>query len=223
MDMRVYLPDPSRRSWPGQHAVVETLASAVRQAWASDRPAILAPFHYLSQYANIAVCDALRRELGASTLAVVSGVPENQLGDDADIIPDFRILHTSAEDFRQQMGLSVVKALRRERLLVVFADVPPFALGGQPRETTAVTMGGRPARIFNGVFRLGGPLRARLIPFYLRYTGSDIVGHVLPPIDLDQDDSRQRLADTIEVALRHNHAQWLPAGHPSLYWFSPSR
>lgn len=225
VDLRMYCVRRNGRNWPGMSALTDQLVARVRdiRETSPDCPVILSPFHYVSQYLNIQICDAVREKLGMDSLAVVSAVPSDTLGDDGAMVPGLRVLHTAQDSSRKTMGLAVVRALKQERMAVVFADLPPFALFGFPRETTGVCMFGRPARVHNGVFRLGAPTQAVLLPFFLRYEGDRIGGVVLDPIRLSDSDAPQQLAECIETSLRANYAQWIYAGHPSFYAFAPER
>jgi hypothetical protein len=189
------------------------------------RPVILSPFHYLSQYANICVVEHVRRGLGLDSISLVSGVPRDIYGDDAAMIPAIRVLHTHGESTgeRNALGLRVVRALRREGVAVLFADVPPFTLARYPMETVGVTLRGRRARVHAGVFRLGAPLDAYLLPFYLRLDRGRFGLRIFEPIELANAEAPQRLADDIDTACQENYPHWLYAGHPCVYHFAPTR
>lgn len=189
----------------------------------SGRPIIVSPFHYVSQYANIYVIDELRSLLAIESIAVVSGVPRNLYGDDDARIPGVKVLYTYGNEDRNGLGLRVAKALKRHGVIVLFADVPPFMMHRYPTQTVGVSMFGRPARIHNGVFRLGGPLDATLLPFCLRFERGRFKAELFDPIPLAAPDAPQQLAERIELALSGNYANWLPAGHPAMYAFAPSK
>jgi hypothetical protein len=189
------------------------------------RPVILSPFHYLSQYANICVVEHVRRGLGLDSISLVSGVPRDIYGDDAAMIPAIRVLHTHGESAgeRNALGLRVVRALRREGVAVLFADVPPFTLARFPMETVDVSLRGRRARVHAGVFRLGAPLDAYLLSFYLRFERGRFGLRIFEPIELADAGAPQRLADDIDIACKENYPHWLYAGHPCVYHFAPTR
>ncbi|QGZ61391.1 hypothetical protein [Paraburkholderia acidisoli] len=217
-----------RDAWPDLRAAAGELAARIRQIRRADptRPVILSPFHYLSQYANIYVIDEVRRRLGLETISVVSGVPRDVYGNDAAMIPSVQVLYTydeNGKESRNGLGLRVARALRRDGVAVIFADVPPFAFAKFPMETVGVTMRGRHARIHNGVFRLGAPFDAWLLPFYLHFEKRRFGVRVFDPVALAHDDAPQRVADNIVVACRENYPHWLFAGHPSTYHFAPTR
>jgi hypothetical protein len=113
--------------------------------------------------------------------------------------------------------------LRRNGVAVLFADVPPFTLHRYPMETVGVSIFGRDARIHNGVFRLGAPFGAVLLPFYLRFKRGRFSGELFEPLPLADPDAPQRLAKCIETAVVDNYRDWLVAGHPSMYAFAPTR
>jgi lauroyl/myristoyl acyltransferase len=106
---------------------------------------------------------------------------------------------------------------------VLFADVPPYAFVRFPMETVGVTMFGRAARIHRGVFRLGAPLNASLLPFYLRFERGRFGAQLCEPVSLAAADAPQHVAACIERALADNFARSLIAGHPSIYAFSAAR
>lgn len=191
-----------------------------------NRPVILSPFHYLSQYANVIVVDAVRLAFGLDSISLVSGVPRDIYGDDAAMIPAFRVLHTNdggGAESRNALGLRVVRALRRQGIAVLFADVPPFTLARYPMETVGVKLRGRHARVHAGVFRLGAPLDAYLLPYYLRFEHGRFSARVFDPIELAHADAPQRLADDIDTARRENYPDWMYAGHPCVYHFAATR
>jgi hypothetical protein len=214
-----------REAWPDLQAVAADLAQriAIHRSGTHPRPVILAPFHYVSQYANIYVIDELRARLALESIGVVSGVPRNLYGDDGALIPHIDVLHTYSEDNRNSLGLRVLRSLRRNGVVVLFADVPPYTLARFPMETVGVSMFGRPARVHNGVFRLGAPVDALLLPFYLRFERGRFGARIFEPVPLAAHDAPQRLAQCIERALIDNFARSLITGHPSLYAFSPAR
>ncbi|CAB3750404.1 hypothetical protein [Paraburkholderia solisilvae] len=212
-------------TWPDLQAVAAAIANtmAVLKAQAPGRPVIVAPLHYVSQYANIYVVDELRKQLGLESIGVVSGVPRNLYGDDDALIPAIDVLHTYSGENRHGLGLRVARSLRRNGVVVLFADVPPYTLMRFPMETVNVTMFGRAARIHHGVFRLGAPADAWLLPFYLRFERGRFGAQLCDAIPLAAADAPQRVADCIESALTDNFARSLVTGHSAIYSFSPSR
>ncbi|NKJ46715.1 hypothetical protein CIC12_08160 [Burkholderia sp. SG-MS1] len=214
-----------REDWPDLQQVAQTLAARIRQLQAEvpGRPVIVSPFHYVSQYANIYVIDALREMLGLESISVVSGVPRDMYGEDQTLIPSVTVLYTYGDDNRNGLGLRVARTLRRNGVAVLFADVPPFALHRYPMETVGVSIFGRNARIHNGVFRLGAPFDAMLLPFYLRFQQGRFSAELFEPLPLAEPDAPQRLASYIESAALDNYPDWLLSGHPSMYAFAPVR
>ncbi|MEC5405211.1 hypothetical protein VOM14_06445 [Paraburkholderia sp. MPAMCS5] len=227
IDQRIYFGRLSRGSeaWPDLQHVARALARKIAQLRADEpgRPVIVSPFHYVSQYANIYVIDELRAQLGLESIAVVSGVPRDLYGDDHALIPGVNVLYTYGEDDRNGLGLRVARALRRSGVAVLFADVPPFALHRYPMETVSVSLFGRNARIHNGVFRLGAQFNATLLPFYLRFERGRFGAEIFDPIPLDASGAPQHVARYIEAAAADNYADWLVAGHPSMYSFAANR
>jgi hypothetical protein len=227
IDKRIYYGRLSRGSeaWPDLQGVAATLARKIRQLQAEvpGRPVIVSPFHYVSQYANIYVIDELREVLGLDSISVVSGVPRDMYGDDQTLIPSVTVLYTYGDGDRNGLGLRVARTLRRNGVAVLFADVPPFTLHRYPMETVGVSIFGRDARIHNGVFRLGAPFGAVLLPFYLRFKRGRFSGELFEPLPLADPDAPQRLAKCIETAVVDNYRDWLVAGHPSMYAFAPTR
>jgi hypothetical protein len=227
IDQRIYYGRLSRGSenWPDLQHVAAVLAKRIRQLQAEHpgRPVIVSPFHYVSQYANIYVVDDLRAALGLESIAVVSGVPRDMYGDDASLIPGVTVLYTYGDDDRNGLGLRMARTLRRNGVAVLFADVPPFTLCRFPMETVGVSIFGRDARIHNGVFRLGASFNAVLLPFYLRFRKGRFSAEMFEPFSLAEPGAPQRLATCIEAAVVDNYSDWLVAGHPSMYSFSPVR
>jgi hypothetical protein len=227
IDQRLHFGRQLRRgeAWPELNAVAAAIARRIAElkAQAPDRPVIVAPFHYVSQYANIYVVDELRRLLGLESIGVVSGVQRNLYGDDDAMIPAIDVMHTNSGENRNGLGLRVVRSLRRNGVVVLFADVPPYTFVRYPMETVDVEMFGRAARIHRGVFRLGAPLDAWLLPFYLRVERGRFGAQLCDAIALAAADAPQRVADCIERALTDNFARSLVTGHPSIYAFSASR
>lgn len=227
IDQRIYFGRRLRPNevWPDLQAVAIALAREIGRLRAEvpGRRIVVSPFHYVSQYANVYVIDQLQKYLGVESISVVSGVPKNIYGDDDAQIPGIRVLYTYGDDDRNGLGLRVARALRRAGVVAMFTDVPPFALHRYPMETASVSMFDRDARIHNGVFRLGAPLDAVLLPFYLRFDRGKFSAKLLNPISLVDSDAPQQLAHCIEAALRDNYVNWLPGGHPSMYAFSPSK
>jgi hypothetical protein len=212
-------------AWPDLQAAAALLAQSIAslRAQTPQRPVIVAPFHYVSQYANIYVIDELRKLLGLASIGVVSGVPRNLYGNDDAVMPALEILHTNSGENRNGLGLRVARSLRRNGVVVLFADVPPYAFVRFPMETVGVKMFGRAARIHRGVFRLGAPLNASLLPFYLRFERGRFGAQLCEPVSLAAADAPQRVAACIERALADNFARSLIAGHPSIYAFSAAR
>jgi hypothetical protein len=227
IDKRIYYGRLSRgrEEWPDLEQVAAMLAARIRQLQAEvpGRPVIVSPFHYVSQYANIYVIDALREILGLESISVVSGVPRNMYGDDQTLIPSVTVLYTYGDDDRNGLGLRVAKTLRRNGVAVLFADVPPFTLHRYPMETVGVSIFGRDARIHNGVFRLGTAFNAMLLPFYLRFRQGRFSAALFEPLPLADPNSPQQLAGYIETAVTDNYPDWLVSGHPSMYAFAPVR
>ena len=229
LDERIYAGRALRRdAWPDLRAAAHQLASRIKQIKANEpgRVVVLSPFHYVSQYANIYVVDEVRRMLGLESMAVVSGVPRDIYGNDAAMIPSLRVLYTYDEKGRESrngLGLRVIRALRRDGVAVVFSDVPPFTLAKYPMETVGVTIGSKSARLHNGVFRLGTPVDALLLPFYLSFEKGRFGMRMFEPIALADAAAPQRLANNIETARRENYPHWLYAGHPSVYHFAATR
>ncbi|WP_235851136.1 hypothetical protein [Paraburkholderia piptadeniae] len=212
-------------AWPDLQRVAGTLAQTIARlkSEAPGRPIIVSPFHYVSQYANIYVIDDLRAKLGLARIGVVSGVQRDLYGSDDAMIPNVDVLYTYSQDNRSGLGLQVARSLRRNGVVVIFADVPPYTLHRYPMETVGVSIFGRAARIHNGVFRMGAPLDAIVLPFYLRFERGRFDGTVLEPIRLADPDAPQRVARQIEQALMTNFERSLVAGHPSLYAFAPAK
>jgi hypothetical protein len=227
IDQRLHFGRQRNRAeaWPDLQRAATVLAQIIRKVKAAtpDRPVIVSPFHYVSQYANIYLVDELRKQLGLASIGVVSGVPQNIYGSDEAMIPHIDILHTYSETNRSGLGLRAARSLKRNGVVVLFSDAPPFTLSGYPMETVGVSIFGRPARIHNGVFRMGAPFDALLLPFYLRFEHGRFGAFVFDPLELAHGDAPQRLADCIEQALRDNYARALAAGHPSMYAFAPVR
>ncbi|WP_167397573.1 hypothetical protein [Paraburkholderia aromaticivorans] len=227
IDQRLHFGRQRNRAeaWPDLQRAASVLAQIIRKIKTATpgRPVIVSPFHYVSQYANIYLIDELRKQLGLVSIGVVSGVPQNIYGSDDAMIPHIDILHTYSETNRSGLGLRAARSLKRNGVVVLFSDAPPFTLSGYPMETVGVCLFGRPSRIHNGVFRMGAPLDALLLPFYLRFEHGRFGAVVFEPLELAHSDAPQRVADCIEKALRDNYARALAAGHPSMYAFAPLR
>jgi hypothetical protein len=192
----------------------------------SDRPdrlVILSPFHYVSQYANVLAIHEVQRALGMANVAIVSGVPHNQYGDDQGLTPGMEILHTHGDGNRNSLGIRLARALMRDKAAVLFADAAPYSMQKYPMDTVEVSVLGRAARIHDGVFRLGRRLDVVLLPYYLTFARGRFGVVVFDPIPLACDDAAQRVADCIGSALEHNYAHNLFAGYPALYGFAPVR
>lgn len=213
------------QAWPDLQRIATELAQTIVKAKAETpgRPVIVSPFHYVSQYANIYLIDELRKQLGLASIGVVSAVPRDMYGNDDALMPHIEVLYTYGQANRSGLGLRTVRALKRNGVVVLFADAPPFTLSGYPMETVGVSLFGRPSRIHNGVFRMGAPIDALLLPFYLRLERGRFDAVVLDPIELAGTDAPQCVADCIENALRENYARSLIVGHPSMYAFSPTK
>ncbi|RQH00582.1 hypothetical protein D1Y85_25125 [Paraburkholderia dinghuensis] len=203
--------------------VAATLARQIKALHVTTpgRPVIVAPFHYVSQYANMYVVEVLRELLGIPSISVVSGMPRDIYGIDSATIPNIRILYTFGDGDRNGLGLRFIRSVRRDGVAVLFADVPPYTLHKYPMETVGVSVLGRPARIHNGVFRLGAAANALLMPFYLTFEKGRFGARIFDPIDLKSDDAPQAVADLIGCALQENYESCIVAGHPAMYAFSP--
>jgi hypothetical protein len=227
IDQRIYFGRDirTRESLPDLDAIAQTLANGIAELKreAPQRPVFMSPFHYVSQYANIYVVEKVAALLGIKSMAVVSGVPRNQYGDDHALIPGIKVLYTYGETNRGGLGVRVARALKRDGVAVLFADVPPFTMHRYPMETVSVAMFGRSARIHNGVFRMGETFGAVLLPFYLRFENRRFDARLFDPIPLTDHDAPQRVADCIQVAMLDNFQQWTCAGHPAMYAFAPAK
>lgn len=210
---------------PDLRAIGERIARCVREIRREQpgRLVIFAPFHYVSQYANIHMILELRAALGIERIAVVSGVVRDRYGDDAAVTPGMEILYTYGEDNRNGLGLRLVRALKRDGIATLFADVPPFTLQKYPMETVDVTICNRAARIHNGVFRVGGRLDAVLLPCYLTLEQGRFDVRLFEPVPLADADAPQRVAHCIERALAENFAHGLYGDFPALYGFAPEK
>jgi hypothetical protein len=227
IDQRIYFGRQIHRheTFPDLEAIAANLAGRVADLKRAvpGRPVVLSPFHYVSQYANIYVVERVAGLLGLKSLSVVSGVPRDQYGYDHALIPGVQVLYTYGDANRSGLGVRVSRALRRDGVAVLFADAPPFTMHRYPMETTSVSMFGKDARVHYGVFRIGAAFGAVMLPFYLRLEQGRFGAHVFDPVELAAPDAPQRLADDIQFALTDNYQQWLPAGHPAMYAFAPSR
>jgi hypothetical protein len=214
--------------WQELRAAAAEVAKRIRQIQSDEpgRVVILSPFHYLSQYANVCIIEELRIALGLETISAVSGIPRDIYGNDMAMVPSIRVLHTYDQDgaeSRNAIGLRVVRALRRDGVAVLFADVPPFTFAKFPMETIDVSMEDRKARVHRGVFRIGAAVNALLLPCYLRFDKGHFGIRILEPIALAQADAPQQLADAIVAARNENYPHWLYAGHPCVYHFATTR
>ncbi len=227
VDQRIYFGRDIRRSeaWADLDAIAKNLVTVVKtlKHEAPTRPVFISPFHFVSQYANIYIVERMAGLLGLQSMSVVSGVPRNQYGDDHALIPGIKVLYTYGDANRNGLGVRVARSLKRDGVAVLFSDVPPFTMHRYPMETVEVTMFGKSARIHNGVFRMGESFGAVLLPFSLRFARGRFEARIFEPLPLDAPASPQRLAGYIEAALSDNYEQWLPAGHPAMYAFAPSR
>lgn len=188
------------------------------------RPIIISPFHYVSEYANIYVVDALRAKLNMAELAVVSGSPRQAYGNREDIlIPGLRLLHTYDEEKRSALGLRLMRALRQEKIAVLFSDVPPYMMQRFPMETVEVSIQGRPARLHRGVFTIGSHADALLVNFYLTFSKGHFGHRIFPPVELAWENAPQQVANHIELAYHAAYPNWILADHPSRYGFSPTK
>lgn len=225
LDWKMATARPEERNWPGLEETARRLSQEIqklRQLHPAS-PVILSPFHYVSQYTNIQVCDLVRQYLGLEKLSVVSAVPYGVHWDDHSLIPHLRILYTYADQARNSLGISFVRALKKEGVAVLFADITPWTLARAPMETTGVSLFGKPARIQNGVFRLGAPLQAILLPFALQVRDGRCSAQIHPALSLADPEAPRQLAACIEHSIRSNYPQWLQAGHPAMYWFASAR
>jgi hypothetical protein len=212
--------------WPELESTARELATIIQriQHESPGRPVIVSPFHYVSEYANIYVVDALRAELNMTELAVVSGSPRDAYGRQEDIlIPGLRILHTLDENNRSALGLRLMRALRRDGAAVLFSDVPPHMMQRYPMETVEVSMFGRPARLHRGVFNIGGHSDSLLLCFHLTFKHGQFGHQIFEPIELSRADAPQQVAGYIEQAYHNAYPNWILADHPSRYGFSPSK
>ncbi|BBP98299.1 hypothetical protein BSFA1_34280 [Burkholderia sp. SFA1] len=227
IDQRIYFGRDIRKweEWPDMEAIASDLAERVRalKRAAPEQPIFLSPFHYVSQYANIYVVERVGQFLGVKSLSVVSGVLQNQYGDDHAQIPGIKVLYTYGDENRGGLGVRVARSLKRDGVAVLFADVPPFTMHRYPMETVQVTMFGKDARVHNGIFRMGQTFDAQMLPFYLRFDQGRFRARVFEPVRLSTPEAPQRLADCIQTALADNYQRWLPAGHPAMYAFAPAR
>jgi hypothetical protein len=224
LDRRLYLGRKARpnETWPDLRDVALRLARQIEQLRRDHpaRPIILSPFHYVSQYAYVYVLEELRKALRLDTLSAVTGVPRDRYGVDATVMPHLVPLHTGEAIGRNSLGLNVVRALRRDGIVVLFADVPPFTMRKFPMETVDVSILGRPGRIHRGVFSIGAHMGALLLPFYLTFAQGRFDAHVFDAIPLASSDAPQQVADCISSALTSNYPHWLMAGYPSMYGFA---
>ncbi|WP_244223049.1 hypothetical protein [Cupriavidus lacunae] len=211
---------------PDLDLAARALAQRIERIWQAEpeRPVIVSPFHFVSQYANVYVVDAVSAALRLPAISIVSGIRREAYGgEEATLIAGLRVQHTYDETGRNSLGLRIARALRRDRVAVIFADVPPYLMQRYPMETVGVTILERPARIHSGVFRIGAPQDALLLPFYLRFANGRFSLVDLDAIELAGADAPQRVADDISRAIRDDYPNWILAGHPSQYGFAPLR
>ena len=224
LDRRLYLGRKARpdETWPDLREVARRLARQIEQLRQDypTRPIILSPFHYVSQYAYVYVLEELRKALRLESLSAVTGVPRDRYGVDASVMPHLVPLHTGEAKGRNSLGLNVVRALRRDGIVVLFADVPPFTMRKFPMETVEVSILGRPSRIHRGVFGIGKHMDLMLLPFYLTFSRGRFDAHVFDAISLSSADAPQQVADCISSALTNNYPHWLMAGYPPMYGFA---
>lgn len=227
IDRRIYFGRRRRadEAWPDLQTVAAALADEIARlkARTPERPVVVSPFHYVSQYANIYVIDQLQKLLGVESISVVSGVPRHIYGNDDAQIPGIKVLYTYGDENRNGLGVRVARALRRNGIVAMFTDAPPFAMHQYPMQTVDVSMFNRNARIHNGVFRLGASHNAVLLAFYLRFDQGRFSAKLFEPMALADADAPQQLAHRIETALIDNYPNWLLGGHPSMYAFSPAK
>jgi hypothetical protein len=227
IDQRIYFGRDVRKgeTWPDLEDIARLLAerTQILRREHPNRPVFLSPFHFVSQYANIYIVERVAALLGLESMSVVSGVPRNQYGDDHALIPGIKVLYTYGDSNRGGLGVRVARALRRDGVAVLFSDVPPFTMHRYPMETVGVSMFNRPARVHNGVFRMGATFGAVMLPFYLRFRHGRFESRVFDPVPLVDADAPQRIADCIQVALLDNYQQWTCAGHPSMYAFAAAK
>ncbi|VXB20910.1 conserved hypothetical protein [Burkholderia sp. 8Y] len=227
IDQRIYFGRDIRKTeaWADLDEIAKILVAVVKKLKqeAPARPVFISPFHFVSQYANIYIVERMAALLGLQSMSVVSGVPRNQYGDDHALIPGIKVLYTYGDANRNGLGVRVARSLKRDGVAVLFSDVPPFTMHRYPMETVEVTMFGKSARLHNGVFRMGESFGAVLLPFYLRFSRGRFEARLFDALPLNEPESPQRLAAYIETALNDNYEQWLPAGHPAMYAFAPSR
>jgi hypothetical protein len=212
--------------WPELETTARELAAAIARIRRESpgRPVIVSPFHYVSEYANIYVVDALRAALNLAELAVVSGSPREAYGNQEDVlIPGLRILHTLDENNRSALGLRLMRSLKRDGAAVLFSDVPPHMMQRYPMETVEVSMLGRPARLHHGVFNIGGHANGLLLCFHLTFRKGRFGHRIFEPVDLRQTDAPQQVANFIEQAYHDAYPNWILADHPSRYGFAPTK
>ncbi|MFS2124982.1 hypothetical protein [Pseudomonas sp. Pseusp97] len=210
--------------WPELDATAAQLAAIVQAIHRESpgRPVIVSPFHYVSEYANIYVVDALRAALNMTELAVVSGSPREAYGNREDVlIPGLRILHTLDENNRSALGLRLMRALRRDGAAVLFSDVPPHMMQRYPMETVEVSMFGRPARLHHGAFSIGSHCDAVLLCFHLTFKQGQFGHRIFDPVALRRKDAPQQVANYIEQAYHDAYPNWILGDHPSRYGFAP--
>ncbi len=212
--------------WPQLESAAHELAAIISELHRQfpARPVIVSPFHYVSEYANIYVVDALRATLKLKEIAVVSGSPREAYGSREDIlIPGLRILHTLDKDNRSALGLRLMRSLKQDGVAVLFSDVPPFMMQRYPMDTVEVSLLGRPARLHRGVFSIGSHADAVLLCFHLTF-GKGRFGHrIFPAIELRRHDAPQQVANFIEQAYQNAYPNWILADHPSRYGFAPAK
>lgn len=225
LDWRMTAVSPANRDWPGLREFAVDLHREIVRLHREypGCPVVISPLHYVSQYVNIHVCDLVRQLMQLKTLAVVSAVPYGAYGDDNSLVPNLKVFHTYADGARTTLGINFFRSLKKDGVAVLFADVTPFSLARAPMETVSVSSFGRPARIHNGVFRLGAPLHAKLLPFYLSFDRGRFTGVVFEPVELDAPEAPQQVAALIDQAILANYRQWLQAGFPAMYWFAPAK
>lgn len=223
LDMKAFFGDNEHPEWASIDAIAKQLADAIRtlRQASPQQPIVLSPFHYCSQYANVMVCDQVRHHLGMASLCLVSAIADDQYGSDDIRLPHIRRLRSHIDG--KDASFSLMREMKRQGLVILFADAMPSSLAGSPMESISVTMFGRPARIQHGVFRLGKITDAKLLAFYLKFNEGRFEARIVEPIELGDTQAPQQLANAMSSAFEDNSGQWLPPSHPAFYYFSPEK